>query len=225
MTSIRAKRPSEGVVTIVASQHRMDLVTRWFVSVSATAFAVAVICALIPSSWVHWPGINATINAICQIVPSLKAIATRSGDYDRYLLVLASQWPFALLYIYIFFIRLFPFNPFVWRKTEARLAAASASQRPNRMALLLGLALLVLNILATTGIVHWASFYNGGYVLDKESPIYSVFYASKLALVVYAWFSCIMEVIFAWLLLYVLAHFHRFFIAAWPGVNDANSMK
>lgn len=179
---------------------------RWLAVAISVALVIAIICATVPANLVHAPVVSTLISLVSLAVPSLNAIAARSDDYDRYLLVLSSQWLFAPVYAYIFFIRLFPFAASARRAADARLAGMDPSQKPNRLALLFGLVILVLNALGTLGVIHWPSFYNGGYVLDKLSPVYSAFYSSTIGMIVFAWFSSIMEILFAWMLLYSAAH-------------------
>lgn len=142
-------------------------------------------------------------------VPSISEISSRCLEPVRCELVLSSQWVFVPFYSFIFFIKCFPLSA---RVCNRMMESASAyNKRPNRFWLAVGFCIMLLDVLGSFGVISSPSFYNGGYLLDKTSPISLLFYTSKVFMVIYAWFSCIIEVLYFWLLLTFMLHWRFFF--------------
>lgn len=172
------------------------------------AFFLAVLLAYMPIEWTHFSVLRIARVVVDFFVPSISAISSKSTEVERYNLVLSSQWLFVPLYVFVLFIRCFPLSESVCNRM---MESIRGYKRPNRLWMLVGLTILLLDALGSFGIISSPSFYNGGYILSETSPVHSIFYNSRIFLILYAWSSVIAEVLYFWLLSLFILHWRFFF--------------
>lgn len=213
--------------------HEMRVTTRVMSSMKVlkivllVALSLAILSVCISGELSRFTGVRALVGFVEYFVPSIKRVSLNALDADRYALVLSSQWIFVPIYTFIMF---FKYSPLSMNVRNRMIKSVRVTNRPNRFWLLIGISVLLLDIFGSFGIISSPSLYNGGYIIDKNSPISHAFYSSNVILVIYAWASCITEVLYFWLLSLFIIHWQAFFgsIDKWRGrqlrsINETGS--
>ena len=181
---------------------------------SSLALLIAILFAYLPSDVIDISFAHYFVILIEFFIPSIKQVSLKAAASARYGLVLSSQWIFVPIYAYCFLVKCFPLSRAVRYRMRKYLPSYN---RPNRLVLFIGLLIIALDLLGSLKIILWPSFYNGGYILSKNSPLFNTFFESRFVLILYAWASCIITVIFLWILALMIFQWRFTFgsIEAW----------
>jgi hypothetical protein len=177
---------------------------RALIACMMAAAAVAVISLMVCSlSFVQY-GLTGILRAVMRLVPSVATISNATADPGASEVILAIQWPFLLLYLFLWF-HFFP----PWSR-RMRQTISNSRQRFSieRRVISIAIGALFLGawLLGDFNLIDFPTFFNGKYVspIAGAVPQLKLIYASRVALSLYAWVGPIVESTILWMFLVIV---------------------
>jgi len=148
--------------------------------------------------------------SVVWIVPSVSEISSEMRDPISSEIVLLLQWPFALIYLILWFGGA---PPWTSRMRQEINKLATRLSKPKRIIMpLIGISVFSAWVLGDLGVIQFPTLFNGGFVYPRSHAIvqFQAIYTSRFTLALYAWFCPLGEVTVIWFLSLLLFNFKTY---------------
>jgi hypothetical protein len=161
--------------------------------------AAASVCFFIAPTAVAKNILVSILPFIGRFVPSIATISSEMLDPKASEIILAVQWLFAPIYLFIWFCFYPPWSSRM-RRTVA-ITSQTLTETKRTIGLVIGVLFFGSWLLGDFQFISFPTFYNGKYVypLSEAVPQLKLIYVSRVALTIYAWVGPVAEASIIWM--------------------------